>query len=83
MITVSHLHIIHMVGKSVLRAVLPAVKPSTPSSLEVELKQYLTEALDKLELCQRKLTKANDERDKALQQSASLKVYVAELQKVL
>jgi hypothetical protein len=33
------------------------------------LKQYLTEALDKLELSQRKLAK----QDKAVQQSASMK----------
>jgi len=44
--------------------------------------QYLTDALDKLELCQRKLTKAGDDRDKAVQKSSALNVYVDGLQKV-
>ena len=44
--------------------------------------QYLTEAMDKLEVSQKKLGKVTEERDKALLNLAQLRQYVEELQKV-
>jgi uncharacterized protein (DUF3084 family) len=44
--------------------------------------QYLTQVLDKLELTQKKLKQANEEREKAVKQAESFKSYIDELQKV-
>ena len=46
------------------------------------LTQYLTEALDKLELSQTKLARATEEKEKALKRCDALQEYIDELQKV-
>ena len=44
--------------------------------------QYLLEAMDKLEVSQKKLGKVTEERDKAVLNAAQLREYVEELQRV-
>ena len=55
---------------------------SAPRILNCGAWQYLLEAMDKLEVSQKKLGKVTEERDKAVLNAAQLREYVEELQRV-